>query len=96
MSSKNHDLKVICAVTAGLTIGIPLLQNLSEVIDGCLELVKGKINKHVLNDNIKLNELKDQYENSENLSCENASQIGFMAPDEEDDDEEDIEPEEEE
>ena len=59
MDNKNSTFKLIGAITVGLTLAIPVLNSLADVICSGAELIKGKINKHIVKENIEIEKMQN-------------------------------------
>ena len=60
MDNKNSTFKLIGAITVGLTLAIPILNSLADVVCSGAELIKDKINKHIVKENIEIEKLQNE------------------------------------
>lgn len=94
LDNKNSTFKLVGAITVGLTLAIPVLNSLADVICSGAELIKGKINKHIVKENIEIEKMQNgkDAEMIHHCGFENGDVIACPSPEEiENDDDDDDE-----
>ena len=89
LNNKNSTLKLVGAITVGLTLAIPILNSLADVVCSGTELIKDKINKHIVKENIEIEKLQNEEsaEMTHHCGFENRNIIACPPPEEIEDDE---------
>lgn len=84
LNNKNSTLKLVGAITVGLTLVIPILNSLADVVCSGAELVKGKINKHIVKENIEIEKLQNEESTEMTHHCgfENGDVVTYPPPEE--------------
>ena len=60
MDNKNSTFKLIAAITVGLTLAIPVFNSLADVICSGAELIKSKISKSIVKENVEIEKLQNE------------------------------------
>ena len=84
MNNKNSTLKLVGAITVGLTLAIPILNSLADVICSGAELIESKISKSIVKENVEIEKLQNEEsaEMTHHCGFENENVIACPYPEE--------------